>query len=326
VKGTGINAAGKFAVIGKGSIAKRHISNLRTLHPESFIYSVSSSGLNRSLPVGADESISFEAVLKKSLDYAIVASPATSHVWFASALLALGIRVLVEKPVAENVTEAMRLSSVVDQRRDGLLYIAYCIRFLASATIVRDLIGSSKLGTLYNVFINVGQYLPLWRPGISYKNSVSAKKELGGGVLLELSHEIDYARWLFGDLEVKHSCVRNTDELGLDVETIADIVLTAKDNLYVHVHMDCLQKKTSRTCEIIAEFGTLKWNLIEDSVKLYRGDEQIIIYEPSQVDGNEKYMNLLKVFERDELDDRLGTFSDGVKILSIIEEVKNSQL
>jgi predicted dehydrogenase len=309
-----------YAVIGKGSIAKRHIKNLRMLHADAYIYSVSSSGSNLSLPEGASETIQFEDLLNKKLEYVIVASPATLHVEFGLRLLESQFRLIIEKPLADNALDAKKLLQVGSKKSSTDLCVAYSIRFLESANIVKRYIGNGELGKLYNVFINVGQFLPTWRPDISYKDSVSASKSLGGGVLLELSHEIDYARWIFGDLKPKHSCLRFADELQMDVESLADIVCEGKDELCVHMHMDCLQKKSVRTCEVIGEYGTLRWDLINNTAIVFSKDIQTTLYSKTERNSNQMYVDLLTSYESNQEDDRLVSLTDAFKTIKFIED------
>ncbi|MFX7793064.1 Gfo/Idh/MocA family oxidoreductase, partial [Acinetobacter baumannii] len=81
-----------------------------------------------------------------------------------------------------------------------------------SAQQVRQMIQEGVIGNLYNAFIEIGQYLPDWRPTKDYRETVSAKTELGGGVLLELSHELDYAQWILGSLTPKYVVLRASEE------------------------------------------------------------------------------------------------------------------
>ena len=72
----------------------------------------------------------------------------------------------------------------------------------------------------------IGQYLPLWRPGSDYRLGVSANRALGGGVLLELSHELDYLRWIFGDVDWVQASLERQSALEIDVEDTAHLLLS----------------------------------------------------------------------------------------------------
>ena len=81
-----------------------------------------------------------------------------------------------------------------------------------------NIINSKKIGQILHVQVDCGSYLPDWRKGTDYRESVSAKAELGGGVLLELSHELDYIRWFFGEMISISANIQNSGTLGIDVE------------------------------------------------------------------------------------------------------------
>jgi predicted dehydrogenase len=311
-----------YGVIGKGSIAQRHISNLRKIQNDAYIYTVSSSGKNHNLLKFANESVDFSMLLKKKLEFVVVASPSTSHAEHAIELLNHGFKVLVEKPITATIADCERIRDAMSRTSNQNLRVAYCLRFLKSADVVRKFLRDFGLGRLYSVFINVGQYLPSWRPNIPYQKTVSAQRALGGGVLLELSHEIDYARWLFGDLQIEHCILKNVKDLDIDVEGIADIVCSATDGLYVHLHLDFLQKKTRRTCEVIGDLGVLEWDLLDDSATVTIGDSAPEVLIANTSDPNQKYIEMLEAFEKEFSDNRLATLEDGLAAVRLVEKAR----
>jgi hypothetical protein len=315
-----------YAVVGMGSIAKRHLANLRHLHPDAKIYSVSASGRNTELPAHADAVINLEQLLEEKPVYAIVASPAPYHVATAKVLLQNGIAVLIEKPLADTTKSCEELLSGIESNQTCAVSVGYCLRFLPSAQVVKNYLNAGLLGTVYNVESNVGQFLPGWRTDKNYKDSVSARKELGGGALLEISHELDYLFWLFGDLELQHSWLRTTDELGLEVEEIADLVLTTTSGTYVSVHLDFIQKSTQRNCVFIGEKGRLVWDLMANTVTLYHAAGVDTLYAEPQYNKNGMYIDMLQAFERIETDgmSHLATVESSSKVVKLIEDAKQS--
>ena len=85
--------------------------------------------------------------------------------------------------------------------RGVICQVGYNLRYLPSLSRFRDLINEGLVGGPLSVRCEIGQYLPNWRPDTDYRTGVTARSDLGGGVLLELSHEIDYLRWIFGEVE-----------------------------------------------------------------------------------------------------------------------------
>ena len=313
-----------LAVVGMGSIAKRHLANLRQLHPLARIYAVSASGNNTMLPENADSVVCMDELIALVPDYVIVASPAPFHADIAKKLLAHNIAVLIEKPLADNAQACMALQTFCQQKQAPSIAVGYCLRFLPSARVVKDYLDQRLLGTVYNAYANVGQYLPSWRADKNFKDSVSANKALGGGALLELSHELDYLQWILGDLTLQHSWLRTTDELGLAVEDIANLVLLSAENVYVSVHMDFIQKSTQRSCEFIGQNGRLVWDLLANSVTLYHASGKDCLYSEPDYNKNGMYLDMLTAFENgaDNAEIPLATIQSATKVVQLIDEAK----
>lgn len=314
-----------YAVVGMGSIAKRHLANLRHLHPQAKIYSVSASGRNTELPIHADAIINLDQLLEEKPIYVIVASPAPYHVTTSKVLLQNGIAVLIEKPLADTFESCNELVAGLTTESTAVS-VGYCLRFLPSAQVVKNYLNKSLLGEVYNVESNVGQFLPSWRTDKNYKDSVSARKELGGGVLLEISHELDYLFWLFGGLELQHSWLRTTGELGLDVEEIADLVLTTTSGTYISVHLDFIQKSTQRNCEFIGEKGRLVWDIMANTVTLYHAEGVEILYAEPEYNKNGMYIDMLLAFENTKADGMsyLATVESASTVIKLIEYAKQT--
>ena len=287
----------RVVVVGLGSIALRHRRNLKILFPNVFIVAVPSSGtIDNQIVDFADQIIlNLSEVLMKDVDIAIIASPATFHAAHAAVFLHSGVPTLIEKPVtshSQDVETLMKISSDTNTP----VAVGYCVRYMPAAVRVKKLLEQNTLGCVYNASVNVGQYLPDWRPSKEYQNSVSAKKSLGGGVLLELSHEIDYIQWLLGPMEVEYAQLRSTSELDLEVEELADVILVSETGIVCSIHMDFLQKKALRTCSLIGEKGRLDWDLLSNTVQLHTRERSICLFAEVNWDSNQMYLSLLKDF------------------------------
>lgn len=285
------------AVIGLGNISKRHRKNIKELFPESKIIAVSASGRRPAeLIENADlVALSLAQAIALNPTFAIVASPATLHVEHACALMSAGIPTLIEKPITTTVAEGMALLQIEFETRTPAA-VGYCLRYLPSARFVKKALESQMLGVIYTAHINIGQYLPNWRPGADYRESVSAQKELGGGVLLELSHELDYLQWLLGRQDVHYACLRTSRELCLDVDEVADLVLVSERGTVSVLHMDFLQKSACRRCTLIGSKARLDWDLLENSVTLYDERGGRVLYRDSEWDKNIMYVDMVRDF------------------------------
>lgn len=286
-----------FAVVGLGSIAERHRQNIKALWPNSNIFAISSSGRAAQAPIANCDNFAANIadVPVNTMDMAIIASPAPFHVAHAMTFLRAGVPTLIEKPLCTNLEEASTLEQYAKDNNSRVA-VGYCLRFLPSAGLMKQLIENSKVGQVLNVFIEVGQYLPDWRPNKHYKDSVSARAELGGGALLELSHEFDYCQWLFGELSLKYASLRSSTQLELEVEDIVDVVATLTSGALVNLHLDFLQQKAHRHCRVVGSEGTLNWDLIKNEVTFCNNVGCTTLYSKPQWDKNLMYTAMLEQF------------------------------
>ncbi|MBP2605812.1 Gfo/Idh/MocA family protein [Acinetobacter calcoaceticus] len=288
-----------IAVIGLGNIATRHRRNLKLLFPEAKLIAMSASGRVPKEPVGDSDHIaeSINEIVQSEVQFAIIASPAPFHAQHAIPLIQAGIPVLIEKPVSVTQADAQALIDA-EAKYQTPVAVGYCLRYLPSAQKVRQMLQEGVIGTLYNAFIEIGQYLPDWRPTKDYRETVSAKAELGGGVLLELSHELDYAQWILGSLIPRHVILRASEELGLEVEDNADLLMTTMKGAVVNIHLDFLQRKAHRKCRFIGSEGCIEWDLIQNEVVLITARDKQVIYSVPEWDKNKMYLEMVTDFIR----------------------------
>lgn len=312
------------AVIGLGNIADRHRRNLKKVYPGIKVYAMSASGRKIHGEISdCDQVVNIIDELLDIVDMAIIASPATLHAGHAIPFIKAGIPVLIEKPVTVSTSDAEALLDA-SMRFNSVVAVGYCLRYLPSALSLKRVLEEKKAGRIFNAFIEIGQYLPDWRVSKNYKESVSANKALGGGALLELSHELDYTRWLFGELDVLHATVRNSGVLDIDVEDIADIIAISKDEIVVNIHLDFLQKKAFRKCSFLGTDGRVEWDLINNQVKLINKSDECLIYNEPQYDKNTMYLDMLKDFYNyiHGRENQCIKLTDAVKTIALVNRIK----
>ncbi|MEC4726564.1 Gfo/Idh/MocA family oxidoreductase [Shewanella sp. D64] len=314
-----------IAVIGLGNIARRHRQNLKLLFPTAKVIALSASGRIVNEPIEfADLQLSnIETLIDNKPELVIVASPSPYHETHASMLIQHNIPVLIEKPLTSELESANRLLAL-SQTHSGQIMVGYCLRYLSSAIEVKRLLSEDFIGELYNCQASVGQYLPDWRPNKHYTHSVSANKSLGGGALLELSHELDYLHWLLGPLELNYAQLRNTKELGLDIEEIADLILTNHKGCLCSLHMDFIQKQAQRECTFIGSKGRLHWDLLANTVTHHSHEGTQLLYSAPEWDKNQMYINMLTDFINNIKRGECTTTSleDASQTVSLIAQIK----
>ena len=312
-------------IIGLGSISLRHRKNLKLLCPNIHIIGLPSSGKIENKDTDLiDEVILSIDEIKKKIDFAIIASPSTFHFKYLKILFSERIPCLIEKPLAHNLHDAEQIMDIYNKTNIPAC-VGYCLRYMPSAIKMKEILDQKVLGKIYNVFVNVGQYLPDWRPSKNYQNTVSAKKFLGGGALLELSHEIDYIQWLFGSLKVKYAKLRTSKELNLDVEDLGDIIFESnKENILCNLHLDFLQKKPQRTCSIIGEKGRIDWDLIKNTIKFHDKKNSEYLFFEKKWDNNNMYIDLLKNFINSIKYQNINIpdLKQSLKVMELIDDIK----
>ncbi|MDF1622645.1 MAG: Gfo/Idh/MocA family oxidoreductase [Pseudohongiella nitratireducens] len=316
----------RAVVVGSGSIAKRHIGNLRHLYPNAEVICVSSSGRQLSArEVGATSvADSLDLAVAGEPDIAIVASPANFHLAHAQIILNSNVPVLIEKPLCVTLSS---LSHFTFDKSKCKLAVGYNLRFMPAAKIVKNFIDSGELGRISTVFSEVGQYLPDWRPGADYRKGVSGQRKFGGGALLELSHELDYLNWFFGSFAKVSAVMSSSRNLDIDVEDSVDALLINKHGTVVHLHLDFLQRSPSRSLKVVGEKGTLIWNLLKNDVVMLRSSlEEELVYSNQIYDKNEMYIEQLRAFVAFASGNGVfdSTLDSSIEVMRMIESIRLS--
>lgn len=261
----------RLLIAGLGSIGQLHRSVVRALRPKCELVLLRREGLLGFEPQGQGREYvvhRLEAALELGVDAAIIATPAHLHVDAAQRLADAGVPFLVEKPLAATLAGVDKLVETVVTR--GLpAMVGYNLRFHPVVEAVRAALQQGSIGRPMVLRVAVGQYLPDWRPGRDYRATVTARQEAGGGVLLELSHELDYACWLLGRGELAGALTGKLSGLEIDVEDTAEILLRFPNGAFGSVHLDCTQRCPSREGWLTGSEGTLRWDFLQGKVELY---------------------------------------------------------
>jgi len=265
----------RAVVIGSGSAGRRHLIALVALDPTLQVTLVrrhGSVGLDNSLATVAHDVVtSVDTVVRPFPAIGIVASPAPHHPRQIRMLLDNGAAVLTEKPLAADLRAAITLRD--HPGAQARLLVGYHLRFGDVAPAMREYLAGGIIGEPTAARLEVGQHLSAWRPQADPRDSVSARQELGGGVLLELSHELDALRYLL-DTEI-HSVSSAT--LGHDgaptdgiVETVADLRLRTTSGVDADVHLDMISDPARRRWHMTGTGGALSADLLAGTITVER--------------------------------------------------------
>jgi predicted dehydrogenase len=311
----------KVLVVGCGSIGRRHISNLiESDRVESIIlYTQNKSCLDGLDDRGKTSTVSSLDSVKA--DFAIISNDTCKHIDTALQLSDRGMHLFIEKPLSHNLDKVYVLQEKA--RENGLkVLIGYNLRFLGIMQYIKNQLSKGVLGSLYFAKIEVGQYLPFWRKGTDYRDSYSVSSDRGGGVALDLSHELDFMRHFFGD-PLNWKVIRSrVGDLEMDAEDIFEGLYIYKSNFICNVHMDCLQKNAKRNIRVEGSRGSLYCDLIRQELTLSTESIEIAVDDKNLFDFNKTYRDelahFMDVIEKDM--EPAVTIEDGIAVLKLIED------
>ena len=200
---------------------------------------------------------------------AIIASPAPYHLEQAIYLARHDIPLLIEKPVGSGQEKSISWNSLISMSKKLHIEVAYVLRHHPAIQYVKNELNKFPMSTLLEADFYCGSWLPSWRKDHDYANSVSARRELGGGVLLELSHEIDLAHFLLGDFNLSSSLLSNTGILTTDVEDQAILVGTSGGKCLVSIRLNFCTTPTRRYFTLRGPEFHVECNLEQSTVQSY---------------------------------------------------------
>lgn len=322
----------RLLIVGLGSIGMRHARLVRELLPDTQLFALRRASVGPGAVPGFDAVVtSMDDALRLRPEAAVIASPATCHLESAIPLAKAGIHLLIEKPIAGESTVVSDLIEASCARRTVLM-TGYNLRFLPSLRKFREFLAQRLIGRVISVRAEIGQFLPSWRPGTDYRKSVSAQSALGGGALMELSHEIDYLRWLFGEVGWVSAVLRKQSRLEVDVEDTAHLTLgvgaeNGGSELVLQLSMDFVRHDTVRCCTAIGEGGSLRWNGLSGLVEIFEPGQETwrtLFSHPHNRDESyvAQWRHFLDCIEG--RDTPLVSGADGLKTLRVIEAARLS--
>jgi predicted dehydrogenase len=321
----------KILVVGMGSMGSRHLRIARENFPTDEIRVLGHRDSNPIPEFSDGYMTTIEEAIQFAPEIAIIANPSILHIPIAQALAQTGTHLLMEKPLSDSLEGVQELIDTCKEYK-CILLLGYNLRYLHSLQEFRELLHKGIIGEILSVRCEVGQYLPTWRPETDYRQGVSARKELGGGVLLELSHELDYLRWIFGDVDWVRATLTRQSLLEINVEDSAHLTLgflsrTSQGELIGTLSMDFIRHDQTRVCTAIGSKGSLKWDGMAGEVSVFQEGAsswtKLFTHSPLK---NETYNAEWREFKNCISTGAAPsvTGQDGLRVLEIIESVRRS--
>ena len=278
----------KILIIGLGSIAKKHISAISVLIPDSLFFALRS---NKNSSTFENVKNIFEInEAPEDIDFIIISNPTNLHATTIKKIIFLNKPIFIEKPIFDNIESNIETRNLIN--KNGIkTYIACNLRFHPSIIFLKNYIDNNNK-KINEVNLYCGSYLPHWRANMDYTESYSAKKNMGGGVDLDLIHELDYAIWLFGFPLNYNSTKRKISQLKIDSFDYCLYNLKYNDfNLSIILNYYRITPK--REIEIVFEDDILICNLLKAEI---RNSKNEIIFFDNSYNINKTYISQAEYF------------------------------
>lgn len=228
-------------------------------------------------------------------DAAFICTPPVLHVSQARLAVGCGAHVFVEKPLS-HVLEGVDELAAEAHARSRTVQVGYNLRFHPGLGRLKKLMEDGDLGKILWAYVEAGQYLPDWRPWQDYRQSYTARRHLGGGILLDGSHELDYILWLLGTPAEVLCMAGKVSALEVDVEDCADVLVRFATGAQVQIHLDFVQRGYTRTCKLVGERGTALWDFTTPEVRFFSGETKSWQSFPYRFEINDMYISEVEHF------------------------------
>jgi predicted dehydrogenase len=290
----------KVLIIGLGSIGKRHVEALKKLRPNCTVLALRSRE-NASVQDGITNIYRWEDI-PDGLSFVIISNPTSEHYTAISQCIPLNVPLFVEKPPLMSLNGAKELIETVHKNKIQT-YTAFNMRF---HPVLQWLKEELPLDKVLEVAAYCGSYLPDWRTGTDYRSTYSARRELGGGVHLDLTHELDYIKWLFGAPQEVYAYTSKVSDLEIDSVDYAHYHLAYK-SYNASISLNYYRRKPRRNLEIVLKDQTWEADLLQNKVVndngevlFHENENRQLMYERqmqyflSKVENGQPLMNNLQ--------------------------------
>ena len=282
----------RLLVVGCGSIGKRHLGNFQQLGVPH-LGAVDTRG-DRRREVAERFGIkalyeSLDEALAEGYDAVLVGVPTRHHLAVAQKAIAAGAHVLIEKPLADRL-EGVETLLEEGRRRGLVLIVGYTYRFWPPLRKIKELLDGGAIGRVYSANITFSEYLPDWHPWEDYRSWFMASKELGGGALLDESHTIDFARWLFGEIDEVFCVNGHFSHLEITSDDLAEMTVLFRSGAVGNIHMDIFGRQHRKEMSIVGAEGNIDWDFYANEVRIYHSSAKAWQTWKFNCDRNEMFL------------------------------------
>lgn len=279
----------KIVFFGLGSIGQRHARILQeSSQHDLYAFRSQTNGTHNKL--GIKELYTRDEIKQVNPEVAFITNPTSLHIETALKCAEAGYKLFIEKPIGKDLEGLEQLINLV-KRKNLVTYIAYNLRFHPVIKKIREYINTNK--PLHTRIVCTSFY-PLWRSGRDYLKAYSANSSLGGGVILDLSHELDYLAYLLGSVNKIVGSFSKRGKVTVDAEDFADM-LVSTDSAPANIHINFLSQLHQRYIQVDFENLSIIGDIISAQVTEYE-DEKLVKTIKLDYDKGQEYKEQMKYF------------------------------
>ena len=288
-------------IVGYGSIGRRHADIMSSLKQSVFLVTQQNNSNYICYSSVAD------ALMQNKFDYIVIANPTHLHAETLRDIVSNNFcgTLLIEKPLFSTPV-------VFDNVHHLPIFVGYNLRFHPVLQRLKEILIDEKI---ISFSVRVGQYLPTWRSQVDYRDCYSAKKNQGGGVLRDLSHELDYATWLCGDCLEVTALGGTWSELEIDSDDTYSMLMRCEQAPVVMIHMDYLSRVKTRKMIVQTQKHTIFADLIQNCLSIDGCEEK---FHPIDTYVSQHQAILLNDYQH------LCSYFQGAKMVRLIDAIERA--
>lgn len=328
----------KVLFAGMGSVGQRHLKNLSyildgrltamayrtTNHDHVIVDGVISEGKSLKKTYGLKIFYDLDEALAQHPEAVFITNPSALHIPAALKAAGAGAHIFLEKPISHNLDGVDELEDLI-KKKDLKLMVGYQTRFHPGYRQAKQILNERTYGKVVSAEFRWETYLPDHHPYEDYRQGYAAKKDLGGGVVLGLIHDLDLIWSFFGQPDQIRDARKST-VLDMDVED----TVTAKlefQNFTAGLFLSYAQKKERRCFRITFEQARLECDFQNGIFCVLDHAGNVISNEEYRdFKRNDLFVNELKEFLSAIKEDRqpVISFQDGKESLILALRIKEA--